>query len=103
MDKSVLARIWATNYMNTGRSGKITYGKEANIAGFEYEGVKRATNSDMKVHIYADNVAVVTGMDTTEGRDKDGKEFVHQDRFTDTYVKRNGVWQCVASQVTRIK
>ena len=67
------------------------------------EGVTSARNSDMKVHIYADNVAVVTGIDNTEGRDKNGQQFRHRDRFTDTYVKRKGIWQCVAAQVTRIE
>ena len=103
MDKTVLARIWAPEYMNTDRSGEITNGREANIAAFAYDGVTKATNVDMRVHVFAENVAVVTGMDRTEGRGKDGKPFLHEDRFTDTYVKRGGAWQCVASQVTRIK
>ena len=70
---------------------------------WEYEGVRSATNGDMKVSIYADNVAVVTGVITTKGTDHEGREWTHQDRLTDTRVKRNGVWQCVAAHVTRLR
>ncbi len=103
MDKTVLARVWAPDYVSIDRAGEITYGREANIAGFGYEGVTKATNVDMRVHVFADNVAVVTGIDRTEGKDKDGHQFVHEDRFSDTYVKRDGFWQCVSGQVTRIR
>ena len=103
MDKTVLARVWAPDYVFIDRAGGITYGRDANIAGFGYEGVTKATNLDMRVHVFADNVAVVTGIDRTSGKDKDGHQFVHEDRFTDTYVKRDGLWQCVSGQVTRIR
>ena len=102
-DRSVFQRIIATDFVSTSRSGKFLGSRQEWVADWEYEGVKTATNSDMKVHIYADNMAVVTGIDTTTGTDKEGKEWTHQDRFTDTWVKRNGVWRCVAEHVTRIK
>jgi hypothetical protein len=103
MDKTVLARVWAPDYVSIDRAGGITYGRQANIASFGFEGVTRATNVDMRVHLFADNVAVVTGIDRTEGKDKNGHPFIHEDRFSDTYVKRGALWQCVAGQVTRIR
>jgi hypothetical protein len=42
-------------------------------------------NVETKVHIYADNVAVFTGIDRTVGTDKDGHEWVHEDQCTDTH------------------
>ena len=102
-DRSVFQRIIAPDFVETSRSGKFLKNRQEWLADWEYEGIKSATGSDMQVHIYADNVAVVTGIDTTGGTDKDGTDWTHQDRFTDTWVKRNGVWQCVAAQVTRIK
>jgi ketosteroid isomerase-like protein len=102
-DRSVFQRIIAPDFVSTSRSGKFLGSRQEWVDDWEYEGVKTATNSDMKVHIYADNVAVVTGIDTTTGTDKEGKAWAHQDRFTDTWVKRSGVWQCVAAHVTRIK
>ncbi|MBA4122953.1 MAG: nuclear transport factor 2 family protein [Acidobacteria bacterium] len=102
-DRSVFERILAPDFVSTSRSGKFLGNRQEYLADWEYEEVKSAVNSNMKVHIYANNVAIVTGIDTTRGTDKDGNEWMHQDRFTDTYIKRKGVWQCVAAQVTRIK
>ena len=48
------------------------------------------------------NAAVVTGIYRETGTSK-GKAYVHRVRFTDTWIKRGGVWQCVASQNTLIQ
>ena len=55
---------------------------------------------DMKVRIYGD-AAVVTGRSTFKGMLK-GKDVSGQDRYTDTFAKRAGRWQCVASHWSRI-
>jgi ketosteroid isomerase-like protein len=102
-DRSVFQRIIAPDFVSTSRSGRFLASRQEYLADWEYEEVKSATNSDMKVHAYAGNVAVVTGIDTTTGADKDGTGWTHQDRFTDTWVSRNGRWQCVSAHVTRIK
>ena len=102
-DRSVFQLIIAPDFVSTSRSGKFFGSRQAWVDDWEYEGVKTATNSDMRVSVYDDNVAVVTGVDTTTGTDKAGKDWAHQDRFTDTWVKRNGVWQCVAEHVTRLR
>ena len=40
---------------------------------------------------------------TPKGTTKDGKLFDRAFRFTDTWVQSGGKWQCVASQVMKIK
>ena len=100
-DRSVLERFMADDFVSTSRSGRVRNRQEL-FAAWRDEGVTSASNSDVKVHVYADNVAVVTGMDTTTGT-KDGVEWTHQDRFTTTWVKRKGTWKCVAAQWNRIK
>jgi len=50
---------------------------------------------EMKVRVYGD-AAVVTGRDTIKETYK-GKDTSDQYRFTDTWVKRAGRWQCVAA------
>ena len=40
---------------------------------------------------------VVTGIAKETGNTKAGKTFTHSYRFTDTWVERNGEWQCVAA------
>ncbi len=56
--------------------------------------------SDMKVRIYG-NTAIVTGTDTEKseyhGKDSSGKYL-----WTDVFVFRNGRWQAVSSQSTRL-
>jgi hypothetical protein len=101
-DRSIFDRIIAPEFMGTSIDGKVRNRQEW-LAAWEYEGVRRATNTDTKVQIYSDSLAVVTGIDNTVKLDKDGNEVVHQDRFTDTWLKRNGQWQVVAAHVTRLK
>ena len=55
---------------------------------------------DVKVRVYGD-AAVVTGRTTVKGQYK-GKEFTSRYRWTDTFIKRDGRWQCVASHISRI-
>jgi len=57
--------------------------------------------SDLKVRVYG-NAAVATGLNTAKGTFK-GQEINSSFRFTDTWVKRNGKWQAVASQGTKVQ
>ena len=64
---------------------------------------KSATNEKLAVHTYGPNVAVVVGTAREKGTGKEGKAFDRTFRFTDTWMLRNGQWQCVASQVMKLK
>jgi ketosteroid isomerase-like protein len=57
--------------------------------------------SDIKVRVY-ENAAVATGTGNVKASMK-GQDISGTYRFTDTWVKRNGKWQCVASQGTKIQ
>jgi ketosteroid isomerase-like protein len=54
----------------------------------------------LKVVIYG-NAAVVSGIYRETGT-SNGKNYIHRVRFTDTWIKQNGVWRCAASQNTLI-
>jgi ketosteroid isomerase-like protein len=54
----------------------------------------------LTVHVYG-NAAVVTGIYRESGINK-GKHYVVRSRYTDTWIKRDGVWRCVASHSTLI-
>jgi ketosteroid isomerase-like protein len=56
--------------------------------------------SDMKVRVYG-NTAVVTGRDTEKSADR-GKDSSGKYVWTDVFVLRNGRWQVVASQSTKV-
>jgi ketosteroid isomerase-like protein len=64
---------------------------------------KSAKNEKLNVKMYGSNVAVVTGRAREIGTGKDGKAFDRTFLFTDTWMMRGGKWQCIASQVTKIK
>jgi ketosteroid isomerase-like protein len=57
-------------------------------------------SEDMKLHRHGDTV-IVTGATHEKGTEK-GKPYAHQGRFTDTWIKKDGQWLCVASQLSLI-
>ena len=58
-----------------------------------------ATNDDMDVHVYGPNVATVSGTTTEKGKGKDGKQFTRSYVWVDTWMERDGKWQCIAEGV----
>jgi ketosteroid isomerase-like protein len=54
-------------------------------------------SDDMKLHRLGDTV-VVTGSTHEKGKQK-GKTYEHYGRFTDTWIRHNSEWICVASQL----
>jgi FKBP-type peptidyl-prolyl cis-trans isomerase FkpA len=99
-DKAVLARILADDFIFTDDEGRVHD---------KTEYIKTATES-IKVESYKlDDLAtravgttgVVTGIWTGK-MTIDGKDSSGEFRFTDTFVKRLGRWQVLASQDTRI-
>jgi hypothetical protein len=61
---------------------------------------EQLANNGVAVVIY-ENAAVVTGEYKERVKIK-GKLILRSGRFTDTWVRRNGEWKCVASQATLI-
>ncbi len=61
-----------------------------------------STNDSMEVHVYGPNLATVVGISTEKGKDKDGKQFSHSFGWVDTWMLRNGKWECIAEAVTLI-
>lgn len=59
---------------------------------------QQIVNETMSAHVYGDS-AVVTGVYREKGVNH-GKPYLRHGRFTDTWVKQNGTWVCVASQST---
>jgi len=57
-------------------------------------------NDSMQVQIYGRG-AIVVGVYRETGV-RNGKRFLHRERFVDTWINRNGAWLCVASQSTLI-
>jgi ketosteroid isomerase-like protein len=100
-DPAFLDRILADDYIGTRSDGSV-FSKAQEIADMKSNEsvVAFITSDDFMVRVYGD-VAVVTFRFTTKEQNK-GKDISGQYRTTDTWVKRAGRWQCVASHGSEI-
>lgn len=91
----------ADDIIDTDPAGNVTskaQDKQASSSGdLKFESIEP---SDMQVNVYG-NTAVVAGLVEVKGTFK-GQDIGGKYRFTDTWVNRNGKWQEVASQSTKI-
>ena len=100
-DVATYDHIVATEYMWSGPEGE-TANKAQNIDELK-SGVYTCTSfhlDEVKVKAYSDT-AVAFGLETEKSTYK-GKDSSGQYRFTDVFVKRNGVWQAVASHSSKV-
>jgi len=76
--------------------------KQQFLASVKAEGLspEQIINEQQTAHLFGE-CAIVTGIYREKGINK-GKPYSRRGRFTDTWVKLNGTWQCVASQSTLI-
>jgi ketosteroid isomerase-like protein len=100
-DASALQRILSEDWVGIDFEGTVLNKAQA------IEGIDSGSGSlestvlrDMKVRIYG-NTAVLTGTDTEEGQ-YHGKDSSGKYLWTDVFVRRNGRWQAVSSQSTKL-
>ena len=95
-DLAALERILAPEFVATDSDGRLTTRAEG-FARRKSGAVKFTafTQDDYKVQVIGDT-AIVTGRMTIKGV-RDGKDINSQERFTDTFVRRAGQWQAVAT------
>jgi ketosteroid isomerase-like protein len=100
-DTAKVGHILADGWELIATNGEVVT-KEAYLMLFKTGAVafESSESADVKVRVYGD-AAVVTGQSIIKGKYK-GVAFISDDRWTDVFVKKNGRWQCVATQVTRI-
>jgi FlaG/FlaF family flagellin (archaellin) len=100
-DVVVLGRILADDYSFTDSDGMML--TKAQVLGMLKSGedvVTSAVSTDMKVRVYG-NAAIVTGRYTANEQLK-GKDISGTSAFTDTWVKRPGSWECVATHASKL-
>jgi len=100
-DTKAYGRIVGDDYVFTNQDAVVRT-KAQMVSAYDsgsikYESVKF---DEIKVHAYGDT-ALVTGRQTLKGQDN-GKDISGKFRYTRVYVKRQGRWQLVATQATRI-
>lgn len=100
-DATAVAAIMTDTFISVDHHGALQ-NKSQYLAGVKDRSFQpeEIANSNTSVYLYG-NVAIVTSAYRTKGTDS-GKPFVHHGRFTDTWVKLNGEWKCVADQETLV-
>ncbi len=101
-DTVVLKKLVADDYIHTNLDGgvlnKSQWLERAKMRLAEIDAGKfkitHYSYDDIRIRIYG-NTAVATGLAKTEGL-REGKEFKWNLRFTNVWVKRDGLWQRVA-------
>lgn len=101
-DATVAQSALADDYSGVSAMGKVM-DKRTVVAQ-----VKRDTDvytsakvGKMEVRVFG-NAAVIIGSSTESGKTSSGQQFNRAYRWTDTWILRNGRWQCVASQSSQV-
>ena len=61
-----------------------------------------SVNENMDVHMYGPSLASVCGTTTEKGKDKNGKQFTRSYMWIDTWMERDGKWQCIGEGVMEL-
>jgi ketosteroid isomerase-like protein len=95
-DTKALDMLLGNTMVSVDIDGSIVNKSEflASIKAPDYQ-PSQAVTEQSNVQMYGD-AAVVVGVFRVKGMEK-GKPYVHRERFVDTWIKTNGVWQCVAT------
>jgi ketosteroid isomerase-like protein len=98
----VVDRYEADDIVSTDPSGRVTDKsqdkKDLSSGDLKFESMEL---SDLQVHAFG-NTAVAVGSNTLKGTYK-GQDISGTYRFTDTWLKRNGKWQVIATQSTKLQ
>ncbi len=100
-DAATVARLWADDLTYSTSSGMVESKSEA-LAAIR-SGSLTITHSaydSLDARVYGD-MGVTTGITTQKARYKD-QDISGKYRFTDTWVKRDGRWQCVATHASKV-
>ena len=95
-DAAAIRRLVAPRWVYSDESGMMN--RDQGVAAFTTgtDTVAESGNEQMHAVVYG-NTAVVTGILTMRGHGPQGA-FARRYRYTDTWMKLGGRWQCIASQ-----
>ena len=101
-DSGALKAMIGDHFVNTEWDGAVSNRSEflAEIADPKFDPSAMSVE-DLKIEFYGDT-AVVVGVYHTKGKNN-GKPYEHTGRFTDTWIRQNSAWKCVASHSSLIQ
>jgi len=100
-DADAMGKMLDSDFVLTDYDGTV-FSKDQFLATIRDKSIQVTTevSEDMKLHRHGDAVVVI-GATREKGTEK-GKPFSHHGRFTDTWIKKDGQWLCIASQLSLI-
>ena len=102
-DLETIDELIADDFVGTSTSGRLgSKSTLLNEVRRDKNKYTSATARRMVVRTQGERTAVVTGISKETGTTPDGRRFSNSRRFTDTWVERQGRWQCIASAVTQL-
>ena len=101
-DANALANLLAESLVYVDYDGSLSTKQQflASVRSADIAG-EQINNEGVSVYLYANSVAVSTGIYRDKGIEK-GKPFSRRGRFTNVWLNQNGRWECIASQSTLI-
>jgi ketosteroid isomerase-like protein len=101
-DVEALQQILADDYALSG-AGDSLLNKSQYMAGVDNPDFRTtsATIQGLRIRVYGD-VAVATGRATYQGWSRERGKFVRRFRFTDTFIRRDRTWKCVATDASAL-
>ena len=103
VDNGVVAGLLAEDFQGTSTKG-ARFSKADELK--DEKGVHTAHDcglEEAKVHFFGDSVAVVYGREHSVGKDNAQPSMKVCQVWTDTWLKRGGTWQIIASQDNRVE
>lgn len=103
-DVASIERVLSDEYFLTTETGKVrNKAQELDRQKNNPYKIESLTVSEQKVRVYSGNFAVETGKVNYKGADKDGKPSQGVERYTTTWIRRDGRWQIVADHLSDVK
>ena len=103
-DWSKVSKLIADDFVLVETDGSLG-NRESMMAGYREE-ASHVVSLKMQVlvaHAVAPNAVIATGLDDIALKDSRGAVTHRYERFIDTWILREGRWQCVAEQLTLAK
>lgn len=100
-DAEAMARLWADDLQYSSSAGTVETKSQAlaSIRSGDLQ-ISDSVYDTLEARVYGD-MGVTTGIASQKGQFK-GRDISGKYRFTDTWLKRDGRWQCVATHASKI-
>ena len=101
-NNGVISELLADDFQGTSTGGE-RYNKADELRDEKgSHSARGCTLDDAKVRFFGEDVAIIYGSEHAVGKDKSHPDAKQCQAWTDTWLKRNGKWQIIASQDNKV-